>query len=87
MTHTRLTPAPVRSLARAVAATAAVLALVGPAAALAAPDRPADSSRAPAITDAQVLPEEDGWASAEGGTTGGAAATPDRVYDVSTRSS
>ena len=86
MTHTRLTPAPVRSLARAVAASAAVLALVGPAAALAAPDRPADSSRAPAVTDAQVLPEEDGWASAEGGTTGGAAATPDHVYDVSTRS-
>lgn len=32
----------------------------------------------------QVLAENDGWASAEGGTTGGAAATADNVFHVST---
>ncbi|MFD0022046.1 polysaccharide lyase family 1 protein [Streptomyces sp. NPDC058382] len=32
-----------------------------------------------------VLPEGDGWAAAEGSTTGGAAATPDHVYTVSNR--
>jgi pectate lyase len=33
----------------------------------------------------QVLPEKDGWASADGGTTGGAQATPDQVYTVTNR--
>lgn len=33
----------------------------------------------------QVLPENDGWASADGGTTGGANATPDQVYTVTNR--
>jgi pectate lyase len=33
----------------------------------------------------QVLPEKDGWASADGGTTGGAHATPDQVYTVTNR--
>ncbi len=33
----------------------------------------------------QVLPKNDGWASAEGGTTGGAAATNDHVYTVTNR--
>ncbi|MFJ4913834.1 polysaccharide lyase family 1 protein [Streptomyces sp. NPDC088726] len=32
-----------------------------------------------------VLPAGDGWAAAEGSTTGGAAATPDHVYTVSDR--
>jgi pectate lyase len=33
----------------------------------------------------QTLPARDGFASLEGGTTGGAYAAPDRVYDVTTR--
>lgn len=33
----------------------------------------------------QVLPTNDGWASAEGGTTGGAAATPAQVFTVTNR--
>jgi pectate lyase len=33
----------------------------------------------------QVLPPNDGWASANGGTTGGANATPDHVYTVTNR--
>lgn len=33
----------------------------------------------------QTLPANDGWASANGGTTGGAAATPDHVYTVTNR--
>ncbi len=33
----------------------------------------------------QVLPPNDGWASADGGTTGGSAATPDHVYTVTNR--
>ena len=33
----------------------------------------------------QVLPPNDGWASADGGTTGGANATPDHVYTVTNR--
>src|SRR4051794_21459019 len=32
----------------------------------------------------EVLGAQDGWAAANGGTTGGSAATPDHVYDVST---
>lgn len=85
MTTARLTPHSARPLARAVTAAAAVLALAVPGAALALPGRPATAPRAPAITDTQVLSDGDGWASAEGGTTGGSAATDDHVYDVSTR--
>ncbi|MCI9888153.1 polysaccharide lyase family 1 protein [Micrococcales bacterium 31B] len=33
----------------------------------------------------QTLGPRDGWASADGGTTGGAAAAPQHIYDVSTR--
>src|SRR5947209_17184889 len=33
----------------------------------------------------EVLPPNDGWASANGGTTGGAAATPDQVVTVTNR--
>jgi pectate lyase len=33
----------------------------------------------------QALPPNDGWASAEGGTTGGAEAAPERVATVRTR--
>src|SRR5579883_1810847 len=33
----------------------------------------------------QVLPENDGWASADGGTTGGANAAADHVYVVTNR--
>lgn len=36
-------------------------------------------------TERSVLPAGDGWAAAEGSTTGGAAATPDHVYTVSNR--
>ncbi|MFJ6853093.1 polysaccharide lyase family 1 protein [Streptomyces sp. NPDC091271] len=36
-------------------------------------------------TERAVLPSGDGWAAAEGSTTGGAKATPDHVYTVSNR--
>lgn len=56
-------------------------------AALAAPSSPANPTAQTARIplERQVLPEGDGWASAEGGTTGGAAASAEHVYDVSTR--
>lgn len=77
-----MTPAS-RRLARLAAAGAAALLLV-PAAARADPD-PARDPRPAAITERQALPEGDGWASAEGGTTGGSAASAEHVYDISTR--
>src|SRR6185295_17934273 len=39
----------------------------------------------PARLEREVLGADDGWAAAEGGTRGGADATPDRVFDVRTR--
>ena len=71
-----------RRAARTLAVAAAALTLALPGAALAAPT---EHPRTPAITDTQTLAEGDGWASAEGGTTGGADATADHVYDVHTR--
>lgn len=72
-----------RRSVRALALGAASLMLAAaPGAALAAPtDHPRDA----AISDRQVLGEDDGWASAEGGTTGGATASADHIYDVSNR--
>ncbi|UVY84968.1 polysaccharide lyase family 1 protein [Brachybacterium sp. NBEC-018] len=67
-----------RTLARTAAIAVAVLALALPGGALAAPP-------VPTITERQTLPAGDGWASAEGGTTGGADAAPGDVHDVSTR--
>ncbi|WP_443076709.1 pectate lyase family protein [Streptomyces sp. TRM 70361] len=57
-------------------ASLTLAALTGPA--QAAPGRGGDPARA-------VLPEGDGWASAEGGTTGGAAADTDHVFTVTDR--
>lgn len=64
------------------AGTAALVVCVG-SPALGAPgidrrDHPSDLGR-------QVLPVNDGWASAEGGTSGGSAATADHVYHVHDR--
>jgi len=68
---------------------AAVLVLVIPGTALAAPgDRqgpPPGHPRDTTIAERQVLSEGDGWASADGGTRGGADAAPEHVVDVSTR--
>jgi pectate lyase len=49
---------------------------------LAAPAGPGHPNRDPARA---VLPAGDGWASADGGVTGGSAADDDHVYTVSTR--
>ncbi|TLM73818.1 polysaccharide lyase family 1 protein [Pseudarthrobacter sp. NamB4] len=69
-----------------VAAGVALL-LAAPAPSFASPARQADPTaqtvRQP--LERQVLPANDGWAAAGTGTTGGAGATPDRVYDVSNR--
>lgn len=86
MTATLVHP---RRLARALAAGSAALLLAAPGAALAAPGGsagpPAEHPRDAALSDRQVLPEGDGWASADGGTTGGAEATAEHVHDVSNR--
>ena len=74
-----------RSVARSAIAALCVVVLSGPAAALAAPGRPDGHPRDPAITDTQALGAADGWASADGGTTGGSGASPEHVYDVSDR--
>lgn len=77
-------PSPRRRARTVVAAVAALLlAVSGPA--FAAPDHPAGHPRSPAISATQVLPDGDGWASADGGTTGGSAADPEHIHDVSTR--
>jgi pectate lyase len=39
----------------------------------------------PAQFEREVLTSDDGWAAADGGTRGGADATPERVFDVRTR--
>lgn len=75
---------------RALPVLGAALALLlplGAAPALAEPGRggPPGHPRDSAIHERQVLPAEDGWASAEGGTRGGADAAEEHVYDVSTR--
>lgn len=72
------------SIPTAVAVTAVLLAAP---AASAAPGPLADPAAQTARTplERQVLPADDGWASAEGGTTGGAAAAAADVHDVSDR--
>ncbi|MGW0606548.1 pectate lyase family protein [Streptomyces sp. NPDC002640] len=50
----------------------------------AAADHRAPAGRAPADPARQVLPHNDGWAAADGGTTGGAAADAAHVYTVDT---
>ncbi|MGK5448916.1 pectate lyase family protein [Streptomyces radiopugnans] len=65
-----------RVVALAGCASLALAALAVPA--QAAPRHGGDPARA-------VLPENDGWASAEGGTTGGAAADADHVFTVTNR--
>ncbi|TLM83970.1 polysaccharide lyase family 1 protein [Pseudarthrobacter sp. NamE2] len=74
-----------RSLAFAAAA-AALLAI--PAQANATPGSSQSSptgQTAQQPVERQVLPSGDGWASAGAGTTGGAAASPERVFDVHNR--
>ncbi|HEX5567445.1 MAG TPA: pectate lyase, partial [Streptomyces sp.] len=66
----------VRIAVLAGCASLALTALTVPA--QAAPGPGGDPARA-------VLPEGDGWASAEGGTTGGAAADKDHVFTVTNR--
>jgi pectate lyase len=48
---------------------------------------PHPTERSPMSTDLgrQILAAGDGWASADGGTTGGATAAPEHVHEVSTR--
>lgn len=72
------------SIPTAVAVTAALLAAT-PAAAAPSPlaDPAAQTARTP--LERQVLPENDGWASLGPGTTGGSAAEPADVYDVTSR--
>lgn len=74
-----------RTVTRSAAALlcAAAFTLSGASVASAAP--PQGHPRDPAITETQTLAPGDGWASAEGGTTGGAAAAPEHIYDVTTR--
>lgn len=78
-----------RALARSAAVAASLVALTVPGAALGVPQEgqgpPRGHPRSPAISDTQVLNEADGWASADGGTTGGAGATAEHIYDVSDR--
>ncbi|MFM9274444.1 polysaccharide lyase family 1 protein [Pseudarthrobacter sp. NKDBFgelt] len=70
-----------------VVAALAVSLLAAPAPAFASPapqaDPTAQTARQP--LERQVLPENDGWAAAGAGTTGGSAAGADRVYDVSSK--
>lgn len=79
-----------RAVARSAAGAASVGALLVSGTALAAPQDgqgpPQGHPRSPAISQTQVLNEADGWASAGGGTTGGADATAEHIYDVSDRS-
>lgn len=72
------------SMSTAAAAAVAILAAT-PAAASPGllADPTAQSARTP--LERQVLPAGDGWASADGGTTGGAAAAPADVHDVTDR--
>ncbi|MEU5824543.1 pectate lyase [Streptomyces sp. NPDC047803] len=68
----------VRAIAVAMGCASLALALSVPAQASPQPHGTKSIERA-------VLAEGDGWASAEGSTTGGAAATPDHVYTVHNR--
>ncbi|WP_309081705.1 polysaccharide lyase family 1 protein [Zhihengliuella sp.] len=85
-TATHGTPIHPARTAAAVLLAAALLG-TGAAAATGAPSTQADPTGQTARTplERQVLPDGDGWASADGGTTGGAAAAADRVYDVDFR--
>lgn len=89
---TRTSPRPLHSLTslastgRHLACVAAAAALVATVPGVAAAAPTADAARATAITERQVLGDGDGWGSADGGTTGGSAASSEHVYDVSTRS-
>lgn len=75
-----------RTLAAAGIAATLGLSLAAPAA-IAAPGDLANprAKTAQVPLERQVLASDDGWASANGGTTGGALAAPEHVYDVSTR--
>lgn len=78
-------PKPLTSLSVLVAVAASLLASSPTSFASPAPqaDPAAQTARVP--LERQVLPANDGWAAAGTGTTGGAAASADRVYDVSTK--
>lgn len=72
----------------AAAAVAAAAAICLPAQAIATPPSPQSSATAQTARmplERQVLHSGDGWASAGAGTTGGAGATADRVFDVHNR--
>ena len=81
MRHTK----PLTTVSTAAALAVSLLAAPFPAFATPAPqaDPTAQTARQP--LERQVLPENDGWAAAGVGTTGGSAAGADRVYDVSSR--
>lgn len=69
-------------------AAAAAAAMCLPVQASAAPSSPLSSATAQTSQqplERQVLAASDGWASAGSGTTGGAAASPERVFDVHNR--
>lgn len=67
-------------IALIITAGLAATSIAGPAAAAPRPDSPPASQQDPGR---ETLGATDGWASAEGGTTGGSAATADHVYRVS----
>ncbi|WP_327119856.1 pectate lyase [Streptomyces sp. NBC_01341] len=72
----------VRAIAVVMGSASLALAVTVPA--QAGPAQAASVHRAGGI-ERSVLPAGDGWASAEGSTAGGAAATPDHVYTVTNR--
>src|SRR5579883_3397208 len=75
---------PVRMLIGFLVLSACLVWHGGPA--LAAAAHPGMSgTNAAGLPGRQVLPENDGWASADGGTTGGANAAADHVYVVTNR--
>ena len=76
---------PLTPVSAAAALAVSLLAAPVPASATPAPqaDPTAQTARQP--LERQVLPENDGWAAAGAGTTGGSAAGADRVYDVSSK--
>lgn len=82
--HPRRHPSPIAVGVLATAVGASLLAAPAHARPSAAPAT--EGAPAPAVpVERQTLPAGDGWASLDGGTTGGADAPADRVIDVRTR--
>lgn len=73
------------SLSAGAIATAAALLLAGPSAAAPPPQADPKALTAQIPLERQVLADNDGWAAAGTGTTGGSAATDQNVFDVSNR--